>query len=91
MLEAGSTNDPEAIRKTIGPALFRAKSGALPIPQSYLADHDGRRVSGLGVEVVIEKSQPAAKAVSRASRLVATRRVVLRTTIGADDPLEAGQ
>ena len=83
--EAGSANDPEAIRKTIGPGLLRSASGSLPIPSQYLAPRDGREVTTVGFDLVVTKNGGTSRAFARTSSLEAVRRVVLRTEIGEQD------
>lgn len=82
VIEAGSANDPEAIKKTIGPGIFRAANGTLPLPAPYLAPREGRRVVGVGFDLVARKSGSTSREFAKSSSMEAVRRVVLRTDVG---------
>jgi hypothetical protein len=81
VIEDGSPTDPAALRRTIGPGLFRRASGRLEIPPSFLADHDGRRVSGIGVEVTVTHVGTVHDPISKKSVLRATRRLIFRAEL----------
>lgn len=81
VLEGGTVNDPDALRRTIGPGLFRRASGRLEVPRSYLADHDERHVCGLGVEITVTREGEVRDPFSRKSSIRATRRLVLRADL----------
>jgi hypothetical protein len=78
VLEDGGPSDAAALRRTIGPGLLRRSSGRMEVPWSYLADHDGRRVSGVGIEISTRREGFAIEPFSRKSSLRATRRLVFR-------------
>lgn len=73
-----TANDPAAIRRTIGPGLLRRPSGRLEIPAEYLADHDERRVCGVGVEISVTHLGQVPERFSRQSSIRATRRLKLQ-------------
>ncbi|MFN8549105.1 MAG: hypothetical protein U0527_14335 [Candidatus Eisenbacteria bacterium] len=84
VIEAGSANDPEAIKKSIGPGIFRAANGSLPLPAAFLAPREGRRVVAVGFDLVARRSAGTSREFAKSSTLEAVRQVVLRTDVGDD-------
>lgn len=72
--EAGSPNDPEAIRKTIGKRLFHGAGGTLRVDPAYLAPSADKSVSAIGIEVT---AAGESKVQLRGSTLRAIRRIVI--------------
>lgn len=77
----GISNDPETHRRIIGPGLLRRASGRLEIPAAYLADHDGRHVGGIGVEISVAHFGAAPDGFSKESLIRATRRLVFHAEL----------
>lgn len=80
-IEGGSFRDPTALRRTIGPGMFRRTAGRLEVPRSFLADHHGRRVCALGVEVTVTHEGEVREPFSRRSSFRAIRRLVFHADI----------
>jgi hypothetical protein len=76
VLEDGSATSPDALRRTIGPGLFRRANGHLEVPGSFLADHDGRRVRGLGIQLSVAHDGVVHEPFSKESTIRAIRRLV---------------
>jgi hypothetical protein len=76
VLEDGSAGSPDALRRTIGPGLFRRANGSLMVPASFLADHGGRRVRGIGVQLSSTHSGEVREPFARTSTIQAIRRLV---------------
>lgn len=78
VLEAGSSNDPASLRRTIGPGLLRGRSDKWIVPESFLATHEGHTLRSLGAEVSVVHEGRVVKTFSKQSSLRAERRVTLR-------------
>lgn len=76
--EAGSANDPAALRKEIGPRWFRGGSGRWEVPAGYLADRGNRALSMLGAELRVTREGQLAGGFAKGSTLRAERRLALR-------------
>lgn len=85
VLEAGSSNDPAALRRTIGPGWFRARSDRFTVPEEFLATRDGHELRTLGVEFVVARTGRVAKTFAKTSTMRAVRRLELRMACGAAD------
>ncbi|MCC7140986.1 MAG: hypothetical protein IT349_02695 [Candidatus Eisenbacteria bacterium] len=81
VLMPGSGNDPEALRKKIGPGFLRGRSGSLRISRAFLADRGNQKTCGVGVEIAITTRGAVSSAFHRASYLTAKRKVSLATEI----------
>jgi len=76
--EPGSSDDPYALRRTIGPGLWRRASGRLVLPQSFLADHEGRRVTAVTAMVSATHAGTVRDTLARGSSIHAVRTLQLR-------------
>jgi hypothetical protein len=76
--EAGSANDPAALRREIGGGFFRRKSDQWRIPAVFLASQDGRSLSALGAEIRVAHETAALQSFAQGSTLRAERRLTLR-------------
>lgn len=82
VIENGSRSDAQALRRTIGPGVFRRASGRLDIPASYLANPpDGRHVCSLGVEITVTHHGEIFAPFSRHSVIRAIRRLTLHADV----------
>lgn len=81
VIENGSATDPFALRRTIGPGVFRRASGRFDVPGTFLAPHQGRRVCALGVEVSVTHTGEPRDPFSRRSVIRATRRLVFHADL----------
>jgi len=81
VIESGSPTDPFALRRTIGPGVFRRASGRFDVPASFLQDLNGRRVCALGVEVSVMHTGETRAPFSRRSVIQAIRRLVFHADL----------
>lgn len=80
-LMPGSGNDPEALRKKIGPGFLRGRSGSMRISRAFLADRGEHKTCGVGVEIAITTRGAVSSEFHRESYLRAKRKVSLATEI----------
>ena len=80
--EAGSANDPAALRREIGGGLFRRRAGEWKLPAAFLESTPERRLSALGAEFRVVHEAPAARTFAKGSTLRAERRMTLRMECG---------
>jgi hypothetical protein len=76
--EAGSSNDPAALRREMGGGFFRRKTDQWKIPTAFLASQDGRSLSALGAEIRVVHETAAPQTFAKGSTLRAERRLTLR-------------
>jgi hypothetical protein len=76
--EAGSPNDPAALRRAIAGGWFRKSTDRLKVPAEFLATKEGRTLATLGAEVRVANEGRIEKTFAKESTLRAERRLLLR-------------
>lgn len=76
-VEGGGPNDPEAMRKTVGPGLFRKRSDRWELPERLLVSTADNKLLSLQVEITATNNGRASSEISNKSTLTATRRIQL--------------
>lgn len=79
--EAGSPNDPTALRRQIGGGLFRRKSDSWTIPAAFLLPIDGHEMSALAVDVRVIRPGRVERTFAKGSTVQAERRLTLRLVV----------
>lgn len=77
IVEGSSANDPEAVRRTIGPGLLRGRSGSFVLPAKLLASTPERKLLTIGADIVVVSEGRVSSTFSRQSTLRAERRIQL--------------
>ena len=75
--ESGSSHDPSALRRTIGPGWFRSRSDKWTLPAKFLAAEANSTLRSIGAEIAVVSVGHVAAGVSKQSTLRAERRIRL--------------